>query len=314
MKDAKQRNYDDDAVVLAKAADIIRREFRTELSWFLDQIDCQEGCIPKTLLRFIQMVLRGTNIQTDADNSSTKQADLTISKLIVYNSYIRQGRDRKSITAYHSQVREMLIAVYLGLLLHSQTRQKNLINKLYFLSLSISYERVLEIETATRNKICERFELEKTVCPPTLRNGLFTYGAIDNIDYNPTSQTSFNGTEISLLQNREQENEGKGRLTDYVPVKEIKQEKQLPLPTVYTQAMPAAMRRDHPDLPKDTEQLTPEDYFANTEMVESEYSWLQHSKSVLDNTNIEDVTAASNASWAVFFLQVKNQTQVIVHQ
>ena len=56
------------------------------------------------------------------------------------------------------------------------------------------------------------------------------------------------------------------------------------------------MRRDHPDLPKDTEQLTPEDYFANTEIVESEYSWLRHSKSVLANANIEDITAASNAS------------------
>ena len=146
--------------------------------------------------------------------------------------------------------------------------------------------------------------MEKTVCPLTLRKGLFTYGAIDNIDHNPsssTSQSSLYGTETSLFQNREQENDGEGPLTDYVPVKDIKQEKQLPLPTAYTQAMPAAMRRDHPDLPKDTEQLTPEDYFANTEIVESEYSWLQRSKSVLDNTNIEDLTAASNASWAAFF-------------
>ena len=122
---------------------------------------------------------------------------------------------------------------------------------------SISYERVLEIKTATGNKICERFELEKTVCPPNLRKGLFTYGAIDNIDHNASSSTSqsfLHGTGI-LFQNREQENDGEGPLTDYVPVKE---EKQLPLPTAYTQAMPAAMRRDHPYLPKDTEQLKPE--------------------------------------------------------
>ena len=235
----------------------------------------------------------------------------------MYNSYIHQRKDRKSITVYHSKVREMPIAVYLGLLLHSQTRQKNLIDKLYSLGLSISYERVLEIETATGNKICERFELEKTVCPPTRRKGLFTYGAIDNIDHNlssSTSQSSFHGPGISLFQNREQENDGERRLTGYVLVKDIKREKQLPLPPAYTQAMPALMRRDHPDLPKDTEQLTPEDFSANAEIVESKYSWLQHSKSVPDNTNIEDVTAASNASWAAFFLQVKNQTQVFVHQ
>ena len=120
------------------------------------------------------------------------------------------------------------------------------------MGLSISYERVLEIETATGNKICKRFELEKTVCSPTLRKGLFTYGAIDNIDHNPSSsmsQSSFHRTGISLFQNREQENDGEVRLTEYVPVKGIKQEKQIPLPTGYTQVMPAAMRRDHPDPP-----------------------------------------------------------------
>ena len=117
----------------------------------------------------------------------------------------------------------MPVAVYLGLLLHSQTRQKNLIDKLYSLGHSISYERVLEIETVTGNKISERFELEKTVCSSTLRKGLFTYGAIDNIDHNPsssTSQSSFHGTGISLFQNRDQGNDGEGRLTEYVPVKE----------------------------------------------------------------------------------------------
>ena len=32
LKDPKKRNYDNDAVLLAKAADIIRLEFRTEVS------------------------------------------------------------------------------------------------------------------------------------------------------------------------------------------------------------------------------------------------------------------------------------------
>ena len=127
-------NYDDDAVVLAKAADIIRREFRTEVSWSLDQIDCQEEYIPKILLFRWYYVAPISKLTPN--NSSTKQADLTISQLIMYNSYIRQRKDRKSITAYHSKVREMPIAVCLGLLLHSQTGQKNLIDKLYSLGLS----------------------------------------------------------------------------------------------------------------------------------------------------------------------------------
>ena len=41
------------------------------------------------------------------------------------------------------------------------------------------------------------------VCPPTLKDGLFTVTAIDNIDHDPsssTSQTSFHGTSISIFQ------------------------------------------------------------------------------------------------------------------
>ena len=47
LKDAKERNYDDDAIVLAKAANKIRREFRTEVLWSLDQIDCQRNVYQK---------------------------------------------------------------------------------------------------------------------------------------------------------------------------------------------------------------------------------------------------------------------------
>ena len=65
------------------------------------------GMHTKNSIKVHSMVLRGTNIQTDADNSSTKHADLTISQLKMYNSYIRQKKDRKSILAYHSKVREM---------------------------------------------------------------------------------------------------------------------------------------------------------------------------------------------------------------
>ena len=39
--------------------------------------------------------------------------------------------------------------------------------------------------------------MKDVVCPPKLRQGLFTTGAVDNIDHNPSSATakdSFHGT------------------------------------------------------------------------------------------------------------------------
>ena len=50
--------------------------------------------------------------------------------------------------------------------------------------------------------ICKQFE-DGVVCPAKLRNGLFVVGALDNLDYNPsstTAQDSFHGTGTSVFQ------------------------------------------------------------------------------------------------------------------
>ncbi|CAC5372614.1 unnamed protein product [Mytilus coruscus] len=50
---------------------------------------------------------------------------------------------------------------------------------------------------------CQQYQEEGYVCPPSLRIGLFTTAAVDNIDHNPSStiaNDSFHGTGISLFQ------------------------------------------------------------------------------------------------------------------
>ena len=67
----------------------------------------------------------------------------------------------------------------------------------------ISYDRVMEIEDWIATSTCERFKEDGVVSPACLRKGLFTVGALDILDHNPsstTSQSSFHGTEISLYQ------------------------------------------------------------------------------------------------------------------
>ena len=76
-------------------------------------------------------------------------------------------------------------------------------NNLYRMGVSVSYDRVLEIESSIATAVCKRVEEENLVCPANLRNGLVTVGALDNIDYNPsstTAQCSFHGTGISIFQ------------------------------------------------------------------------------------------------------------------
>ena len=68
--------------------------------------------------------------------------------------------------------------------------------------LCISYDRVLQIQSDIANGVCQCYEMEKVVCPPNMRRGLFTITAVDNIDHSPSSATAkdaFHGTGISLI-------------------------------------------------------------------------------------------------------------------
>ena len=82
------------------------------------------------------------------------------------------------------------------------------------MGLSISYDRVMFISTDAANSVCSRFEQDGVVCPPKLREDLFTTGALDNIDHNPSATTakeSFHGMAISLVQHPTSDNCGKER-------------------------------------------------------------------------------------------------------
>ena len=59
------------------------------------------------------------------------------------------------------------------------------------------------MSTEITNSVIQRYEREGVVCPSKLRGELFTTAAVDNIDHNPSStssQSSFHGTAISLVQ------------------------------------------------------------------------------------------------------------------
>ncbi len=105
----------------------------------------------------------------------------------MYNSLVRHWENEATSTTRHSQEREMPLPIYLGMMIHTKTRKRELVNILYELGMSISYDRVLDISTELGNKICHHYRMEKAVCPPQLKGGLFTTAAVDNIDHNPSS-------------------------------------------------------------------------------------------------------------------------------
>ena len=72
---------------------------------------------------------------------------------------------------------------------------------------------MLELEDQLAGSVSMHFEKQGIVCPPNLRKGLFTVGALDNLDHNPsstTSQNSFHGTAVSVFQFPSVSNSGIG--------------------------------------------------------------------------------------------------------
>ena len=97
-----------------------------------------------------------------------------------------------------------------------------MLTHLHELGISVSYERVLEVEDWLTNAVCERYQEEILVCPVQVLDGVFTAGALDNLDHNPTSQTaegSFHGTSISVFQFPTENNQGVSREPIKIPPK-----------------------------------------------------------------------------------------------
>lgn len=95
--------------------------------------------------------------------------------------------------------------------MHTLSRFKRLVSELSQLDLSVSYDRILQLENQIASSLCEHANETAVVCPSQLRHGLFTVGVLDDIDPNPSSTTandSFHGTGISLFQFLTEFNEG----------------------------------------------------------------------------------------------------------
>ena len=140
-----------------------------------------------------------------------------MAQLLPYNSSIR--RRGGSTGVYHSKVRVTSLPIYVGISVHAKTRKRGLIDTLFDLGLSISYDRVMELSTAMANHVCEQYHCNKVVCPLNLLRGLFTTAAIENIDHNhiSTSATeSFHGTGISLFQHPSPSNQGNDRREHFI--------------------------------------------------------------------------------------------------
>ena len=251
---ACQVDRDAEGIHLVRAAQIVRRQIFDCNSTFNGHFspNSQVTSVPNSLLTLLHMMLEGPCID-DASETPTAAAQ-SIAQLIVFNS-IKHNRSSKSSnrerpsSVHHSRQQETPLPLYVSLLLHSVTRKRKLVDKLFHLGLCVSYDRMLQVSTEVANTVCRKYSSDDIVCPLALEDGLFTLAAIDNIDHNPSSTTaqhSFHGTSISLMQNDSVNN------SSYANIPNISQQgsKSIQaLPASYTEVEPSLLVTKSPPVP-----------------------------------------------------------------
>ena len=304
LKEAlKKHDFNEDAWILAKAAVIVRKDiFNHEGFKFTGsfQQNCQERSVPSSLKSLISLIVNGLNLK-DQDKRES-QACLTTSQVILYNVK-KQPSTKLDAKSRHVLQREPPLPIYTGLNVHQMTRSKKLINQLYQMGISISYNRVIELEEWIATSVCERFEEDSVVVPAILRKGLFNVGALDNIDHNPSSTTAvnaFHGCGMSLFQFPTKANPGESRCP--AP----KNTKQHSLPDSYAVVPAVALASNTVSVPK----LENDDVCSIQSCLSEERSkeemWLEHALELLTQENL---TGVDDLVWAAYHASKQPSTE-----
>ena len=247
------------------------------------------------------MILNGVNLKEQQHIES--QPCLTISQTILFNS-----KKRSTNFERHTRAREPPLPIYIGFNIHLLTRCKTLITKLYQLGWSVSYDRVMEIQDWLATALTERFEQDGCVAPVCLRKGIFSIGALDNIDHNPSSTTatsSFHGTGISIFQLPTQSNPGESRLPLKIPPSGTGTHS---LPDSYAVIPPVELNTTCTTVPtcvigETTSSLEVEKA--------KERGWVDYSMELLDK---EDLTGEDKIMWSAYHLVRETLTNFSIYE
>lgn len=93
-----------------------------------------------------------------------------ISQTILFNYTKRSASAAK---CRHSLENEPPLTMYIGLNVHTQTRSRKLVTHLNNLGISISYDRIIQMENQLEAAVCEHIAKEGVVCLTQLRKPPF---------------------------------------------------------------------------------------------------------------------------------------------
>ena len=121
--------------------------------------------------------------------------------------------------------------------LYLKTGSASLVETMHNRGMCVSYCRLKTLDTYLVNSVINHREQIGVVVPPQTVKSVFTNGAFDNIDHNPSAtlaKSSLHGTCISIQQHFPSDLQQTENLTDILDPTEIRKKHLKPLPVSYT--------------------------------------------------------------------------------
>lgn len=282
----EQDQTEEEDLILDKAVSILRKVMFAEENVPFNGIlnsETSKNNTPMKFLKFAHQVLTGTKEGFEGNETAR-----TITQVFKINAK-KRVRPVSLCPRQRIASAEPTTPIYLGLKTHLHTRCKKLVQTMFHLGTSISYDRVVSVEKRMATAVAEQYRRDGVVVTSNARFGLVTGGGIDNIDHNPSSTTaesSYHGTGNSIMQHPTPTNPGVPRPRLTLPDKPG----DCTLPNDYT-SVPAYQLSSNPVIPP----VVLREYSYNGPTWEED-QWLDHV-----NTTLFDEEQTQN--WASFHSQ-----------
>ena len=180
------KSPDEFYAALRKVVHPIRSEIIQQDNKFTSSFDSlsQVQSVPKTVLALPSALIDGE--MTSSDQPS--QEALPVVQIIVSQTSMpskRRAKLKKPTRRRHGKNQETPLLQYVGLKIFYTTRSRKLIDDLYHVGLSVSYDRVLELTKIFYEELRQSYIIHNCFFPRILRKGIFSVWLKDNIDVNP---------------------------------------------------------------------------------------------------------------------------------
>ena len=286
---------DDFYAALRKVVQPIRSDILKQENEFTGSFSnsCQAQSVPKTLLALTSALIDGE--MTSCNQPS--QESLFVSQIIVSHTRRptkRNAKLKKPSHRRHNKKQETPLLEYVGLKIFYTSRSRQLIDDMYHVGLSVSYDRVLELIKIFYEEMRRGYIEHGCFFPRILRKSLFTIWLKDNIDVNPKAnfnKSSYHGTSSSLIQFRHNADQGEEFPPAQFPEKVNSESKKLaPLAPDYTsvkKVYPAKFNSELYASPS-PDHVSPTEFPIYNSAVTEDLDWLSKCADIL-SINLDNV-------------------------